>query len=160
MKSNPEIEIQDDPDEAAKLIVIPVAEDKSSGFVVSVVSQLALTIMEDEDVSEFSFWIAIHCADGTAESFDTQDRDVAFRYIPPEVRPLVMELVRTSMAELVADGIPRLIYRVTKEAGLPEKALTKHHLLTETLENIGYFVKKQGTDFCNRHYWLMEREGY
>jgi hypothetical protein len=46
---------------------------------------------------------------------------------------------------------------VTKDREPSDKGLQKHHLLTETLVNIGFSVAQDGTDPFGRRFWIMQR---
>jgi hypothetical protein len=72
----------------------------------------------------------------------------------------VMEIVCRCCILLLDHQKPAMVYRVTKGRGLTEKALTKHHLLTEACKACGYTVEQQGTDQANRLFWVMNRKTY
>ena len=64
-----------------------------------------------------------------------------------------MEVVCASLRKLVEKVQPAFVYRVTKESQPTEKALEKHHMLTETLENAEYSLYEEGTDKFQRRCW-------
>jgi hypothetical protein len=146
-----------------------LADCGESGYVVSVL------LAKDEETSrhvfvdaklvyvhsaqfwEFSFTISVIALDEDFEPFATQDREMAAPYIPTDMRSAVIEIVRTALRVLVNHAKPAMIYRVTNGSGLPEKALRKHHLLTETLIEAGYDISHSGTDRFERTFWFFER---
>lgn len=89
--------------------------------------------------------------------FKTMDRSVAYPYVPEIVRPHIMPAICICISMLIQDVNPVSIYRVTKTAGLPEKALRKHHMITKKFVELGYTNTQDGTDGMGRPYWLMSR---
>jgi hypothetical protein len=98
--------------------------------------------------------------DESEDSFETQDRNIVKHYLPESVRGSVMRIVCRSCALLLDHQQPAIVYRVTKGRGLNDKALSKHHLLTETCKACGYTMARQGTDQANRLFWIMNRKTY
>lgn len=148
----PPVCVQDGED-ISKLVAVEIAHEDNGDRVVSVVSELHFD--SNEDFWEFEFSIAVVSAFGTCEPFETQDREMAKPFIPDDVRGLVMGVVSDSLRALLGTVQPPLIYRVTKEPGPDENALLKHHILTQVLENAGYYTVEQGTDLFGRCYWVM-----
>ena len=114
---------------------------------------------ESEDgqtVYEFSYEIVVASYDRSEETFATQDRNMARGYIPDEIRHFIVPCVQSALVELVESVAPEFIYRVTKGRQLPDKALYKHHLITDTLQQLlGYVVVDEGTDSLGRTFWLF-----
>jgi hypothetical protein len=105
--------------------------------------------------AEFSYSIAVVSLDDSHEPFQTQDRTIAAGYIPADVRPNVIPLVADCLLALVEAGKPQGVYRVSKDSH--ERAMARHHLLTEVLESAGFLVEKQGTDAHGRRFCTMRR---
>ncbi|MBV9930105.1 MAG: hypothetical protein JO013_04080 [Alphaproteobacteria bacterium] len=61
--------------------------------------------------------------------------------------------------EVVAAVQPDAIHRVTFVTQAHGKALHKHQIITDTLEELGYRVGTSGTDGHGRQFWIMVREG-
>lgn len=78
--------------------------------------------------------------------------------IADDVRWLVFMSVIDSVGILIEEIAPKEIYRVVKLAGLPEKAMRKHHMLTSVLTRLGYYVFKSGLDTMDRECWFMRRQ--
>lgn len=124
---------------------------------VSLLCRLADAELGGEIVSEFSFSIAVVAFDDTCEPFQTQDRHIAAPYIPHDARAHVMPLVCRCLKALVDHTRPAKVYRVTKDRSGSEKALRKHHMLTEALQEMGYAVLDRGTDPHGRRFCMMQR---
>jgi hypothetical protein len=112
-----------------------------------------------EMTHEFSFSVVIIPADSADELFETQDRNMARRFFPEDMAPLVMELVCGACASLIETADPFRIYRVTKTMAQTGKSLKKHHMLTEVIASLGFTMATTGTDPSARTFWLMERSG-
>jgi hypothetical protein len=151
-----EIEVQDGC-EGGLMTDVSVARDHDEQRVVSVVCQLVETDIFGETYWEFSYWIAVFSFDDSTEPFETQDRNMALPYIPAEARPRIVPLVCECLKALVQRAEPRLTYWVTKERNPHEKALRRHHILRETLQNEGYSDLDQGTDQYDRRFCTMQR---
>jgi hypothetical protein len=135
--------------------VVEIARDDTR--VVAVSCELAGMIMEGEPFAEFSFSILVLSLDDSGEPFETQDRHIAAKYIPAIARHKVMPLVCYCLQSLIEKVQPPGVYRVAKEPNPPEKALRKHHMLTEVLTELGYHVHEQGTDPFGRRFCTMRR---
>src|ERR1700688_3949167 len=94
------IRIDDDP-EKGQTVTILLARVNGTEQIVSVDSHLIETVFEDEQFWEFSFEITVISPDDSAESFSTQDREIAANYIPVEIRRYVMEVVCASFRALL-----------------------------------------------------------
>lgn len=110
----------------------------------------------------FEFWFDIYVVSDNEdrEPFGVQDGRYARPYVPDTIRPLVLDYVLEGLESLVAEFSPRSIYRVTKSAGLPAKAMEKHDRIGACLEHLGYEAIETGLDPANRAYWLMRRLEY
>lgn len=148
------LEIDQDGDD--HVIVVPVARDDNTSRIVTVDSHLALTWSGGGSFFEFSFEISVMFLDGNGESFSTQDREIARRYLPEEARKLVMPIVLRCYERLLRHVRPDLIYRVTKVRHPNARALEKHHLLTRLLEHYFYRVIDTGTDPMGRMFWWLQ----
>ena len=84
------------------------------------------------------------------------DRDLAAPYIPHDIRNEVMKVVSESVKALIRQEKPELIYMVTKDRNLPEKAMTKYDILMDALYDAGYEVRGEGTDAMGRRFWTMQ----
>lgn len=106
---------------------------------------------------ELAFQIDVFYTERIAETFSSQTREECARYIPYAIRPHVMSIVSDSYTRLIREISPENIYRVMKTTAAIEKTIKKHDLLTTTIKNEGYSVKKAGTDMFGRRFWLMGR---
>lgn len=106
---------------------------------------------------EFSFSVIVVSLGGDSPTFETQDRTSARAYIPEGCRHLVMPIVSASLRALVNRVRPSVIYRVTKSRNPTSKALQKHVLLTDSLNDEGYRIIESGTDGWGRSFWLLKR---
>lgn len=140
-------------DDRSWVVVTPIAYCDATDRTVAVDCRLLPGCDIKGEFWEFVFQIAIACLDGTEPPFYTQQREIARNYIPEDVLPKVMEIACSSLSLLLTHVRPVRLYRVTKARNPPEKALRKHHLLTETLLSSGYAVAKTGTDFLGRMFW-------
>jgi hypothetical protein len=156
-RDQPAFELSDvaDGDKYGYMISVLIAENAATTQ--RVFMDASLVHIYEQDFWEFSFTISVIALDGSCEEFATQDGRIASGYIPRKLRSFVLELVQISLRLLIGRVKPELVYRVTKGRDLPEKALRKHHLLTETLVECGYKVQESGTDQHGRTFWLCER---
>lgn len=141
------------------LVTIPVAVCSQHDRVVSLVTEMCPAQMDGISAYELSFSILVVSESGSYEAFLTQERNMARPYLPGGVPDLIMPLVCASIHSLVENVKPAFIYRVTKGASLPPKALEKHHMVTGAVQSCGYTVCETGTDPCGRTFWLMEKSG-
>jgi len=153
LKGHP-LEIEDGED-GSKSVTVELAQN-ADGRISALSCNLAPTAVGDELFWEFSFSIEVFSLDNSFEPFSTQDRSMAAPYIPSDVRPMAMTIVCKSLSALIRHVQPRRVFWVTKERELPEKALRKYDLLTQTLENAGYSVREVGTDPYGRRFCSME----
>jgi hypothetical protein len=102
------------------------------------------------------FQIEVISLDGRWQSFETDRRDVAKPYIPDELRPLVIEIVKDSYIRLIREIEPNTIYPKTTMTGFLPKAMAKHESLTAAIENEGYDIIDADNDRDGRWYWLMK----
>ena len=151
-----DLEIEDGED-GGKAVIIPIARGKDENRIVSIVCEFAEMAVEDDVYWEFSFSVDVFALDGGTEPFRTQDRNIAAKFIPTDVRDLVMRVVCAALTALVDEVGPELVYWVTKDRDPPNNSLPKHHLLKQTLENAGYSVRDEGTDRFSRRFWVMGR---
>jgi hypothetical protein len=73
----------------SRAVVVEIARDEPRGVAVS--CELAEMILDGELFAEFSFSILVLSMDDSCEPFETQDRHIAAKYVPPSVRHKVME---------------------------------------------------------------------
>lgn len=106
---------------------------------------------------EFSFAVTVGDLNEIEVAFSTQDREIARRYLPEIIVPMVMPIVLNSCSNLIERVRPPTIYRVTKTRNPPPKALQKHDLITKLIEDKGYDVQENGTDPHDRAFWLHVR---
>jgi hypothetical protein len=139
------------------IVSVGLAESVDGDRQVAVEISLCPADWQGTQIHELSFQIAVSSLDGCEEPFTTQDRTAARGYLPEEVGDLVVPSVCAAAEELSNVVNPPFIFRVTKGRGLPEKALYKHHLITDTLLGIGFEVVQTGTDELGRLFWLLER---
>jgi hypothetical protein len=138
-------------------VSVQIAACPDRNRIVSVVCELTETDICAAPCWEFAFSIDVFALDDCIEPLSTQDRQIAFAYIPAEIRERVMVVVCQGLISLVKQANCALVYRVTKDRYPNEKSLKKHYLLTETLVNIGFSVLDEGTDPYNRRFWIMHR---
>lgn len=131
-----------------------------SGRVVEVRSNLEYTANyfghpESPWFHEFSFLIAVIDLHEGGAVFETQDRTIAARYLLDGSKEFVLPIVAESLRRFVREIRPMSIYRVSKNANAPAKAMKKHHLLTSVLEAEKYGMAESGTDPLGRSFWIM-----
>jgi hypothetical protein len=152
-----DLQVGDD-DRGCTSVIVSVAHDQHGNRVVSVISELVESDAICAEVCwEFSFSIAVFAQDDSIEPFQTQDRAIAAKYLPADIRPAIMQVVCGALRALLAYAEPPLIYWVTKDRNPPEKALRKYHLLREMAESLGYSLADEGTDRFGRRFCLMRR---
>lgn len=149
-------------DELDTFCITPFAkceETRRVAYVKSKMSEITdpLLLGQYQSPYEFSFEIEVVSLDGSIEDFITQDRNLVRSYVGDKCASTIMPIVRWQLPALVYAVMPPIIYRVTKMRNPPEKALAKHNLLTDDLENLGYRVLECDFDECTRAYWVMER---
>jgi hypothetical protein len=150
-----DIQVNDD-GRGCTTVIVAIARGNDENRVVSVVCELEHTdAICDEPCWEFSFSIDVFALDDSIEPFRTQDRDIAAKYIPADIRGSIMEVVCEALKALLNHTRPPLIYWVTKDIEPPEKAVQRHHLLRETAQTLGYSVVGHGTDPFRRRFWTM-----
>lgn len=153
------IEIDDNPDEDGRMVLVVLAENQETTQVCSVKISLSRTIFEENEVWEFAFSIVVFALDESCEAFETQERELAREFIPDGIKGIVMDVVIEALNALLEDIGPDAIYWVTKDIDPHENALKKHHLIREVLERCGYNVAQEGTDKFRRRFWVMVRNG-
>ena len=132
-------------------VVVELASDGNR--IVSVICELTDMGADLPGTWEFAFSIGCFAIDDSMEAFETQDRYIAFPFIPNDVRPRVMDVVCDCLKALIDHAKPEKVYQVTKQVLPDEKPLKKHHMLTEVLHSIGYVLLEDGTDPFDRRFW-------
>ncbi len=135
-------------------ITIPIAISDDGNRLVACVC--SLTPLPEENACEFSFSIVCITYDDSELPLETQDRNIAAGYIPDETRPYIIPSVCEAACDLVYHVRPETVYRVMKGRNLPEKALHKHHLITEALHTMSYVSVDNGVDEYGRAYITMQ----
>jgi hypothetical protein len=137
-------------------VLVPLAISDDERRLVGVLT--SLYPFEEQGVQMHEFQFAISVADlETEEAFETYQRDIAKGFIPDEVRPLVIEIVCSTIPTLVEHVQPMSIYRVTNATRPPEKALRKHEMVTKRFQDCGFEITQRGADRAGREFWVMER---
>jgi hypothetical protein len=144
-----------DPDYA---VVIPLAASDDGYRLVALEVRLLPYEWEGSFEHEFKFSIAVLDEDDE-QPFRVFDRDMAKGYLPHEVRHLILPCVGVAIEALVRAVQPEVICRVTHASRPPDKALRKHHMVTDTLVGLGFRVQETGTDRFGRQFWRMSRKG-
>lgn len=145
-----------DRDESGFVITVPACESGAGMY-------LTLDCRFDEmpdhgiDTFEFSFAFTVCDLDGGTLPYMTQDRYDVVRYFGELSREFVLPTVSAALVHLVDHVQPAYIFRVTKGKNLPQKAMVKHFLVTETLLGLGYHVVDTGTDPMGRLFWMLGR---
>lgn len=149
------IEIGECDEEEGFLVSVPVA--RSEDRIVVVETKLLTSRTAGETFWEFLFEVGVVRMDEPELAFFTMDAAIAKRYLPDGVRPLVMQIVYDSCLSLLAEIRPKCIYRVTKAIDPPPRALAKHQLVTDALEQAGYVLTETGYDPWRRVFWVFHR---
>ncbi len=141
---------------------VPIAYCRQSERAVAVKCELAFTTTNGNSpvngqFHEFSFSIVVVRPYEEEDPFETQDRNIARRYLPDECIPLVMPVVLRSLDALVARVKPKIVYRVTKMRNPSPKALKKHEIVTNYLLELGYVLLQESVDGHNRRFWQLGR---
>lgn len=147
------LEVQSDDD--GFTVITPFIVDGSR--VVSLDCRLENMPDHGPSMFEFSFGFTIDDWDGGELTHSTQDRFEVERYFNGHSTEFVLHTVCAALALLVESVQPDYIFRVTKGVKLPQKALTKHLLVTDVLLGLGFRVIDTGTDDFDRLFWLMGR---
>lgn len=145
----------------AAFVLVPLALSNNPLRVVSLWTELEFfydpNMSPSGLIAHLFFKIIVQFPHDDGETFETMDREIAAKYLPDGVRERVMDFVLASIDALVDAVKPTSIYRVAKVSGVPEKALTKHTLVTNRLVELGYDVAECAFDGFGRPFWLMRR---
>lgn len=136
-------------------VLTPLAVSEDGYQLVAVETRL---LPEAAGEYELKFCIAV-LDESSDEPFRIFDPRMALGYLPDEVRPLVMQCVCRAIKELIRCVQPRVIHRVTFATRPSEKALEKHHLITDTVQASGLAHVETGTDDFHRKFWRMSKDG-
>jgi hypothetical protein len=136
-------------------VLTPLAVSEDGYQLVAVETRL---LPDNSDEYELKFCIAV-LDESSEDPFRIFDPRMAQGYIPDEVRSLVMPCVCGAIRELIRCVQPRVIHRVTFVTRPDEKALEKHHLITDTVQSSGLTHVETGTDRFERKFWRMSRNG-
>lgn len=137
--------------DGSKVVTVEIASDDNR--IAYVICELTEMSADFPGTWEFAFAIGCYSLDDSTEPFETQDRQIAARLIPEAVRPRVMDVTCECLKALINHVKPQHVYQVTKLIAPSDKALRKHHMLTETLIGMGYSVLEEGTDPFGRRFW-------
>lgn len=138
-------------------ITIPLTSSEDGRHLVALEVRLWAGHWHGVDCHEFKFAIVVY-DERDDEPMTIFNRQLAASYVEP-VREMVMPCVQAAACELVSRVQPSVIYRATYFTNPPEKSLPKHHMVTETLESLGYEVVQEELDGHQRHFWVMIRAG-
>jgi hypothetical protein len=139
------------------VVTVPACESDDGGTLVTLDCRLDPMPLHGPGTYEFSYNFTVVEFDGGALAYQTQDREEVERYFDGHTREHVLPTVCAAVAALVEYVQPHYIFRVTKGLNLPQKALVKHFLVTDTLLGLGYREVDTGTDEYNRLFWFMAR---
>ena len=153
----PKLSLQFGADKRHCFVDVRIARSANGNIDIFLRSELLQGAFEGEILHEFAFSILVVGDENGEPPFETQMREIATRYIPPEIRRDIMPIVCDSLAMLLSFVNPRRLYRVTKSAGLPAKALAKHEMLSQACVKAGYRIVDSGIDPMGRNYWDMLR---
>lgn len=143
--------------EGGHAIVIPLARCDESLRQSSLLCELHDHADDEFLYSEFSFSIVVEHLDGAFPDFATQDADDAKRYYPIELKPKILDAIKSCIL-LFADKIkPALFYMVAKDIDLDEKRERKYNELIECLLRAGYGLSQSGPDPHGRTFWSLAR---
>jgi hypothetical protein len=120
--------------------------------------ELLLEGREPFSFHEFAYEITVMRTTG-GEVESTMDRAVACQWLPDGFSGIVLEIVGACCRSLLELTKPQYIYRVTFMPEPTEKALKKHHYITQIIESLGFSVLCDGTDPILRKFWLMGEPG-
>lgn len=138
-------------------MTIPLAQNGDGSELVAIEVRLWPAHWRGVSCHEFKFAIVIFDTD-TNEPAVIFDRNMASGYVG-KTRDLIMPCVCAAAKALVEAVNPHVVYRATYLARPPEKSLPKHHLITDTLLELGYETAQAETDVYGRQFWLMIRDG-
>jgi hypothetical protein len=88
---------------------------------------------------------------------ETQDRWTVAEYLGPECRSKILPVVIVALAAMLKRVKPLVVFRVAKASADCKKAMKKHDLITQLLEDHGYMMRESGADPFNRPFWLMTK---
>ncbi len=142
-------------DDEGYVVTIPACQSDCGGIFTTLDCRLSEMSGQAPDCYEFSFGFTVSDLDGGAVAYFTQDRFEVERYFDGNTRDYVIPTVCEALCALVDAVQPAYIFRVTKGRNLPQRALAKHFLVTETLLGLGYHEVDTGTDHFDRLFWLM-----
>ncbi|MCA3083108.1 MAG: hypothetical protein ING69_10690 [Rhodocyclaceae bacterium] len=154
MKAHFERQTKENGDE---LVLTLLSFDEAEGRAVYL--RTGLSPVTHEGRSFHELWFDIYVVYDDDRSPDSIQNGLFTKgLISDDVRWLVFMFVMESVGILIEEIGPKEIYRVVKLAGLPDKAMRKHHMLTSALEELGYYVFKSGLDTMDRECWFMRRQ--
>lgn len=146
-----------DSDEDGFVVTVPVLEGVGGHKIMTLDVRLSPMPSMGADTFEFTYGFTITDLDEAELSYFTQDRYEVERYFEGHSRQHVLPTVCACLEELVDHVQPGFIYRVTKGRDLPQKAIEKYFLVTDTLLGLGFAELQTGTDGFNRTFWVMGR---
>jgi hypothetical protein len=146
-----------DTDSDGHICSVLVCECDEKGVYLTLDCRLSPMPDHEPGTFEFSFGFTKADIEGAGEAYFTQDRDEVRAYLAGLPVDHILPTVREALCALVEHVQPAYIYRVTKGRSLPQKAMVKHQMVTDTLYGLGYSQVDAGTDRFDRTFWFMSR---
>lgn len=104
---------------------------------------------------EFSFWIADY--DPHTQHFDKIWDGAATKHLlTGRNRAFVLFLICSALRRLTEQYMPETICMIAMQPNLPDKALSKYHMLGEVLKSLGYEFWRL-SPYADHEAWMAER---
>ena len=139
-------------DEESCVAVVELAEDENGDAFSSVLCRGTRGYAGGFQFMELGFEVQLIASDG--EVFSTQHPQIVRQYLPDHIRREILPLVARCYTAILGKFRPGFVYRACAYPDLPDAAMEKHHFLTKTVIDCGYYLYREETDEDGHTYWL------
>jgi len=134
-------------------VTVPVGYDNARD-----INYFAMIGLESMPPGELEYYFCILEIDGTDK---TERRIWSGRCIPEDItdenRRDMLRVILTTTATLLNSVKPIRVFRCTRDADMPDRALEKHYEVSQIFTNCGYDVRT-ADGYHGKRAWWMERK--
>jgi hypothetical protein len=134
-------------------ITFPVGYDDTEDL-----NYFAMIGLESMPPGELEYYFCLLRIDGVNKTEQTiwSGRDLP-RGISETDRRAILAVILMATASLLSSVRPERVFRCTHDTNMPDKALEKHHEISQIFTRCGYRVQTADT-YHGKRTWWMERE--
>jgi hypothetical protein len=120
---------------------------------------LIVELYEEKNEHTFSYFLQVFNENGEPITGRLYKRDDSFNYLPNEIKPSILPIVKKMTTQLVNRINPKIINRVSMEI-LNNNTIKRFDEITNLLQNeLGYILIWEGKDDEGKSVWKFQKNG-